>query len=486
MISVVVAPAVLGKRSRVFDPLLLASQSKLATNPPSTISSFKNYQSLQRVQSEKVLDDRPDSDLIPPVSLLYEGFGDFLDTFCGRQERHHLSQEELSLKRAVNRFAEQMTRIYPDEDSRRTDGLLALNNILSLRGSNNKLMAASIGSVRSDGHFDGPLGSAACVVQFKNELCGSGGIPIVELTSYVAHSHKSAMKNFEEVFRSWRVPCLGLTVVGPCVTFYAVVFVMQWRVIPLTPTLSCVATACEGADRRNLYAAFWGALRLLTCIDQDSHRFINAPRTIENHKFPYISAVPKYRAAKEEIQFQIIQRHPSQSDHRFLYLAETIPAKETILLKFTRRYSLELHHFCAEAGHAPLIIGFRSLPGDWFVIAMEYLPSAVSPHQVIPETFDRFCDRWIDDLQRLTEKFHQKNLVHGDLREPNILCNEAKVMLIDFDWGGKVGEAHYPDLLLCSELTDGRTRIDLMIGQDDDIRVLQNTINELKKNAAPP
>ena len=53
-------------------------------------------------------------------------------------------------------------------------------------------------------------------------------------------------------------------------------------------------------------------------------------------------------------------------------------------------------------------------------------------------------------------------------------------MLLDFDWGGKVGEVYYPDAPLSSELTDGRTRTDLMITQDDDNRVLQNTINRLK------
>jgi len=111
---------------------------------------------------------------------------------------------------------------------------------------------------------------------------------------------------------------------------------------------------------------------------------------------------------------------------------------------------------------------------------MPYLSSYVSPSQGDPTILDRFCDKWINDLQKLVEAFHNNNLVHGDLREPNILCNEEKLVLLDFDWGGKVGEVYYPDASLCSELTDGRTRTDLMITQDDDNRVLQNTINRLK------
>src|SRR5712672_331390 len=196
----------------------------------------------------------------------------------------------------------------------------------------------------------------------------------------------------------------------------------------------------------------------------------------------YISALPKYGVAKEEIQFQIIRRHLPQSDHSILYVAETTPNREIILLKFTRHYSIELHEFCASRQRAPRIIGFQSLPGDCLVIAMEYLSLYVSPSQAHSTILDRFCDKWINDLQKLTQEFHKSNLVHGDLRESNILCDGKDLVVLDFDWGGKVGEVYYPNAPLCSELTDGRTRTDLMITQDDDNRVLQYTINKLKIN----
>jgi len=125
-----------------------------------------------------------------------------------------MSKEHQDLKRAVDHFAEQMTQIYSNEESRRTNGLLALNNILSLRGSAKQLMPASIGSVHTDGHYDGPLGAAACIIKFKHDLCAINAILVVELTSYIAHSHASAMKHHESVFRNWRVSCLGITVVG--------------------------------------------------------------------------------------------------------------------------------------------------------------------------------------------------------------------------------------------------------------------------------
>jgi hypothetical protein len=67
-------------------------------------------------------------------------------------------------------------------------------------------MPASVGTVHSNGHYDGPHKAASCVVVFKNELVDISSMPMVELTGYVAHSHGQAMESFKEVFNGWRVP----------------------------------------------------------------------------------------------------------------------------------------------------------------------------------------------------------------------------------------------------------------------------------------
>ena len=325
-------------------------------------------------------------------------------------------------------------------------------------------------------------------------------MPMVELACYVAHLQVQAM-TLNNKLRGNRVPCLGLTVVGklnisdprisltwmsiisgPYVTFYAIIYIGQWRLVSLTPTLSCIACAGDGGDRRALYAAFSASLALLDRIHEATQCFISGPSANvgQDLKFPYISSLPGCGSrSNEEIRFRILERHPDVQDYRHLFVAQTLDSDTNILVKFTRHYSLQLHEFCASRGRAPTVLGFKEIPGGWSVVAMDYINPSVHPSE--SPKLSHLCDQWIADLTDLVQAFHKIDLVHGDLREPNILCNGDKVMLIDFDWGGKEGEAIYPFMQLTPELTNGRHDTSLKISKADDLRVLQNTFSMLKR-----
>ena len=75
--------------------------------------------------------------------------------------------------------------------------------------------------------------------------------------------------------------------------------------------------------------------------------------------------------------------------------------------------------------------------------------------------------------------FHEKDLVHSDLRDVNIICENDSMMLVDFDWGGKEGDVSYPTLNLNAELLEGRVTGDLCIMKEDDRQVLKNTLARL-------
>jgi hypothetical protein len=80
----------------------------------------------------------------------------------------------------------------------------------------------------------------------------------------------------------------------------------------------------------------------------------------------------------------------------------------------TTWYSIGLHGFCAKCDTAPGIFGFKQFQGGWFVV---YILQPVHPSQS-PEFSHFTCllivldsSWWIDDLQKLMQSFHDKDLV---------------------------------------------------------------------------
>jgi hypothetical protein len=107
---------------------------KVVQISPSSLAQSSKYESLQRTPREKILDDRPCNDDIPPASLLYEGFGEFLDIVAGRTDVEGCNDvDALNLYLAVDEFAESMCRFFPNEDSRADSGRTLLNRIFAAR-----------------------------------------------------------------------------------------------------------------------------------------------------------------------------------------------------------------------------------------------------------------------------------------------------------------------------------------------------------------
>ena len=106
---------------------------------------------------------------------------------------------------------------------------------------------------------------------------------------------------------------------------------------------------------------------------------------------------------------------------------------------------------------------------------MEYILTT-KPLWIIPKDHAK-CPCWQKELQALLILFHGENLVHGDLRDINIIVNQ--VLLVDFDWGGQDRDTVYLRWDLNMELKDGRTHNDLKIWKEDDERILAYTFLKL-------
>ena len=120
-----------------------------------------------------------------------------------------------------------------------------------------------------------------------------------------------------------------------------------------------------------------------------------------------------------------------------------------VVVKFVRSYSKDLHEHCAALALAPLLLGFEELPGNWLMVVMEYMDDY--------KPFSTWEDPASVSIQlrqmvtRLVASFHGQNLVHGDIRDSNLLVRvkdgKLEMKLIDFDCGGRKGEVRYPVLI---------------------------------------
>jgi len=231
------------------------------------------------------------------------------------------------------------------------------------------------------------------------------------------------------------------------------------RVTPLTPFLSTVDPAGEGF-RWDLFLAFKAArivfaeirthvqhiLQVLSNPNADRPPFL----TTETICFPSITETDIEAGAfpgtqSEKIKFALESRH-NNVEHRELYHARLIsPASsdKAIYVKFSQRYSMELHRFCAEQDLAPRILGFEELHGGWFVVAMEKIDT-VDYRSItsFPEARE-----WKSGIEKLVHGFHQEGLVHGDLRLENFVFHKERQATEDDSrrfrlgregWGGGV------------------------------------------------
>jgi serine/threonine protein kinase len=112
---------------------------------------------------------------------------------------------------------------------------------------------------------------------------------------------------------------------------------------------------------------------------------------------------------------------------------------EGVVVKFTHSYCGAAHRLLAEQLLAPRLRYCEKVESiGMYVVIMDLVGRDISA------SF-RDQQRVANKLRTAIKTLHGSGLVHGDLREPNILVTEdGDVKIIDFDWSGKEGEAYYP------------------------------------------
>jgi tRNA A-37 threonylcarbamoyl transferase component Bud32 len=104
---------------------------------------------------------------------------------------------------------------------------------------------------------------------------------------------------------------------------------------------------------------------------------------------------------------------------------------------------------------------------------------------ILEEKIYRDIEKALDQTTLLMEEMHSEELVHGDMREDNILLrseatdNRSSFALIDFDWGGKISEAKFPNRLLNKHIHVSDMK-SLLIAKGDDRKTIHRSVFRVK------
>jgi hypothetical protein len=134
-----------------------------------------------------------------------------------------------------------------------------------------------------------------------------------------------------------------------------------------------------------------------------------------------------------------------------IFIGETLGENDQVFVKYTQTYSVEAHEVCAHLGYAPKLRACQKINGDWYMVVMDHVDTTIyRPYSArITDSDIAFPSAELlrPKVKQAIDALHQSDLVHGDLRDTNILVStdgNVNILLVDFDWSGKVGIARYP------------------------------------------
>lgn len=177
----------------------------------------------------------------------------------------------------------------------------------------------------------------------------------------------------------------------------------------------------------------------------DHYRFIRTYKEEVQHEYPFENSYVDDTGSRTRFTYT------ERISNTFVFRAVS-ETKEDLIIKFTKRYSESAHRFLADLGHAPNLKAINVISDGWQMIVMDSSPyiRLYDLNPILNNTTKLAIKQKVKDV---TEKLHLKDIVHGDIRQANILvdkitlgsCPEGICLhLIDFDWAGKVGTAEYP------------------------------------------
>lgn len=146
----------------------------------------------------------------------------------------------------------------------------------------------------------------------------------------------------------------------------------------------------------------------------------------------------------DQLQFFATCSYPSsifspKGSPRF---AADLPLTVSVSFVKRRSYSTQLHELCVNAGYAPDLMAYESLPGGWSMIVTKRLDLGI----IVAFDSASHAEPVKPGLEHLLKICHANGLVLGSLRRDNVRClfgSPGKFVLLRLDAGGVLGEVKH-------------------------------------------
>ncbi|KAF8523805.1 hypothetical protein JB92DRAFT_2882804 [Gautieria morchelliformis] len=373
--------------------------------------------------------DRPPSAAATiPITLYHPVFGRFQDD-C---ESYVPTKEDNTF---VIQFSSKMSEFY------QTEGARAREARGMLRSYDLHFNASTIESFTTDGDV---RYNDFCFarLEVKAELGSSPSDPLVQAGCYYRSFTKQTITN------RTNLPCFLIYIAGAHIGFAGAVWSDYPNLQVLAPVLPLFYHATDW-DMQMRTARYFGAMkkaiRELEAFYQkeaDALMDIDVPPKDDNPAAPMFPHPHQYTSLSDSrrCSFNYVQR----LEDKLLFHGRS--GGDNICIKFTRRYSKEAHLKCSSLGFAPALRGFEHIEGGWLMVVMDLIDD--DTYEQLDDVPPSDRSTFKTEIRRCVRQLHDAGFVHGDIRATNFMVpkgkEETKIMLIDFDWAGKMGEVRYP------------------------------------------
>ena len=333
----------------------------------------------------------------------------------------------------------EMQKTFQKEEDRNHAFLSILQPLLGIKETTDN--ASSVYSIRKNSGPDGfkltssqDPSAIICIFEGKLDI-GCCGDPTLQ----ACFDHSKLCGKMAEAGVDGHYPCLLLTLAGCQIT---VSLAMVSKTVVVYPLID--AFLFQRFDKIAKGA------KLLSCIERSLNRinhYYETKEWLSTNVFsvPHIHSTVVHGISTSFHYKECLKIQPQES---YVYLVETEDTREKWIVKFTLRYSEQIHQLLSNHHYAPTLYSVQQISTEYKMIVMEYISKPLNYFRLYSKIENTVKIIFRQQLQEILQILHSNGFLHGDLRRPNILLTidpEPRVYVIDFDWSGRIDEVTYPD-----------------------------------------